>query len=206
MVLSIPASLKKLSRELIKHPKDYTPGHILLTILNVGEGSISRTGLQKMFGLGEGSVKSMIKCMKKYGLIKTSATGSRLTRKGIKLLKLLRYHAPRLRKVGLDKLSVGKVNYAVVLRKKRTFDALKIRDMVVRLGGTGAVLLSIKHGVFKIPYVAEDLKSISTKDYEKLSEMNPKDDDFILIVGGDDDRLALSALGSILFELLIRQA
>lgn len=190
----------------MKHPKDYTPGHVLLTILHIGEGTVSRAKLQRLLGLGEGSVKSMVKCMKKYGLISTSASGSRLTGRGIGVFKRVRLHVPELRKTGLDYLSVGRVNYTAVLRGIEPLDALKTRDMAVRLGGSGAVLLTQKEGGFRIPYVAEDLRSISLKDYEELSKMSIKDNDLILIVGGDDDCSALGALGSIILELLMRQA
>lgn len=190
----------------MKHPKDYTPGHVLLTILHIGEGSVSRAKLQKLLGLGEGSVKSMVKCMKKHGLISTSASGSRLTSRGIGVFKRVRLHVPELRKTVLDYLSVGRVNYTAVLRNMEPLDALKIRDMAVRLGGSGAVLLSLKEGCLKIPYVAEDLRSVSAKDYEELSKMSLKEKDSILIVGGDDDCSALGAMGSIILELLTRQA
>ncbi|MEM2929673.1 MAG: DUF4443 domain-containing protein [Thermoproteota archaeon] len=199
-------SLRKLLQECVKHPKDYTPGHILLTILHIGEGSVSRVKLQRLLGLGEGSVKSMVKCMKKYGLISTSASGSRLTGRGMGILNHARLHVPELRKTSLDYLSVGKANYTAVLRGVEPLDALKIRDMAVRLGGSGAVLLSLSEGSLRIPYVAEDLRSVSVKDHEELSKMSLKNKDFILIVGGDDDRSALGALGSILLELLMRQA
>jgi DNA-binding MarR family transcriptional regulator len=190
----------------MKHPKDYTPGHILVTILHAGDGSVSRAKLQKLLGLGEGSVKSMVKCMKKHGLISTSASGSRLTGRGIGVFKRVRLHVPELRKTVLDYLSVGRVNYTAVLRNMEPLDALKIRDMAVRLGGSGAVLLSLKEGCLKIPYVAEDLRSVSAKDYEELSKMSLKEKDSILIVGGDDDCSALGAMGSIILELLTRQA
>jgi hypothetical protein len=36
--------------------------------------------------------------------------------------------------------------------------------------------------------------------------MSLKEKDSILIVGGDDDRSALGAMGSIILELLMRQA
>jgi len=201
-------SLRKLVRERTrtKHPKDYTPGHILLTILHIGEGSVSRAKLQRLLGLGDGSVRSMVNYMKEHGLISTSKAGSRLTPRGMGLLKRLRLHVPDLRKTSLDYLSVGRVNYAAVLRNVEPPGALKIRDMAVRLGGTGAVLLSWMEGSLRIPHVADDLRSVSVKDYEELSKIILKDGDFILVVGGDDENSALGALGSILLEILVRQA
>jgi hypothetical protein len=148
----------------------------------------------------------MVNYMKEHGLISTSKAGSRLTPRGIGLLKRLRLHVPELRKAGLDYLSVGRVNYVAVLRNVEPPSALKIRDMAVRLGGTGTVLLSFKEGSFRIPCVADDLRSVSVKDYEELSKMILKNDDFILVVGGDDENSALRALGSILLEILVRQA
>ncbi|MBO3808590.1 MAG: hypothetical protein FGF50_03240 [Candidatus Brockarchaeota archaeon] len=204
--MSVLEYLKRLVQECEKHPKDYTPGHVLLTILQIGEGTVSRAKLQRLLGLGEGSVKSMVKCMKKYGLISTSASGSRLTGRGIWILKRVKLHVPELSKTGLDYLSVGRVNYMAVLRGIGPLDALKTRDMAVRLGGSGAVLLTLKEGGFRIPYVAEDLRSFSVKDHEELSKLSLKDNDFILIVGGEDERSALGALGSILLELIMRQA
>jgi predicted transcriptional regulator len=204
--VSTTGSLRKLIEEWKKHPKDYTLGHILLTMLYMEESSVSRAKLQKLLGLGEGSVKSMIKCMKKHGLLSTSASGSKLTDRGIGFLKRVKLHVPELRKTCLEYLSVGRVNYMAVLRGVDAPDALKIRDMAVKFGGTGAVLLSIKEGSFKIPYVADDLKNVSMRDYKELSKTNPQDNDNILVVGGENNGSALSAIGSILFDLLYRQA
>ncbi|MCS7138773.1 MAG: hypothetical protein NZ873_01795, partial [Crenarchaeota archaeon] len=102
--------------------------------------------------------------------------------------------------------SVGKINYAALLRGIRISEILKIRDMVIRLGGTGAVLLFYKEGYVEVPYVTNDLKSISDTDYSKICEISPHEGDSIIIVGGDDKNSALKALGYVLLELLIRQA
>ncbi|MGC8831414.1 MAG: DUF4443 domain-containing protein [Thermoproteota archaeon] len=201
--MSAAGCLRKLAEEWEKHPKDYTLGHILLTMFYTGENSVSRAKLQRLLGLGEGSVKSMVKCMRKHGLLSTSASGSRLTSRGIGLLKRLRFHVPELRKAYLEYLSVGRVNYMAVLRRLNTLDALKIRDMAVRFGGTGAVLLSINGGRFRIPYVADDLRNVSFRDHEELSKTSLRDEDYILVVGSEDNSSALSAIGSILFDLLI---
>ncbi|MEM2088944.1 MAG: DUF4443 domain-containing protein [Thermoproteota archaeon] len=201
--MSTTGCLRKLAEEWEKHPKEYTLGHILLTMFYTGESSVSRAKLQKLLGLGEGSVKSMVKCMKKHGLLSTSASGSRLTNRGIGLLKRLKLRVPGLRKACLEYLSVGRVNYMAVLRGLDTLDALKIRDMAVRFGGTGAVLLSIREGRFNVPYVADDLRNMSMRDQEELSKTSPREDDYILVVGGENNSSALSAMGTILFNLLI---
>jgi len=83
---------------------------------------------------------------------------------------------------------------------------LKVRDNVVRLGGTGAVLLSYREGRVEIPYVAEDLKSVSSSDYGEICKISPREGDSIIIVGGENRGLALRALGSVLLELLAHQA
>jgi DNA-binding MarR family transcriptional regulator len=201
--VSTAGCLRKLVEEWEKHPKDYTLGHILLTMFYTGEGSVSRAKLQRLLGLGEGSVKSMVKCMRKHGLLSTSASGSRLTNRGIEILKCVKLHIPELRKAYLEYLSVGRINYMAVLRGLDALDALKIRDMAVRFGGTGAVLLSIREGRFRIPYVADDLRNVSLRDHKELSKTSPRDEDYILVVGSENNSSALSAVGSILFDLLI---
>ncbi|MEM2940463.1 MAG: DUF4443 domain-containing protein [Thermoproteota archaeon] len=201
--MSTRGCLRKLAAEWEKHPKDYTLGHILLTIFYTGENSVSRAKLQRLLGLGEGSVKSMVKCMRKHGLLSTSAGGSRLTNRGIGLLKRVKLHVPELRKACLEYLSVGNINYMAVLRGLDALDALKIRDMAVRFGGTGAVLISIREGRLRIPYVNDDLRNVSLRDYEELSKTSFRDDDYILVVGSENNSSALSAIGSMLFYLLI---
>ncbi|MGQ9690205.1 MAG: DUF4443 domain-containing protein [Thermoproteota archaeon] len=200
------SGLKRLVKECEKHPKDYTPGHILLKVLYASEGSISRTKLKRLLRLGEGSVKSLMKCMWKYGLLSFSPSGSRLTKKGMGVLNRVRLHVKDLRKIDLEYLSVGRVSYVAILRRVKMPDALKLRDRVVRLGGVGAVILFVKEGAIKVPYVIDDLKTVSEDDYERLSKIDLEEDDLILIVGGENDGSTLSAIGSILFELLLHQA
>lgn len=192
-------------KEFEKHPKDFNIGHVLLAMFYAEDG-LSRARLQELLGLGEGSVKSMVKYMKKHGLISTSKAGSKLTGKGAGILSKVRVFVPKICRIGLEYLSVGKINYAALLRGIKISGILGLRDRVVRLGGTGAVLLFYTKGRVEVPYVAEDLKSISSSDYAKICEMNPQEGDSIIIVGGEDKSSALKALGSVLSELLTHQA
>ncbi|MEM1557021.1 MAG: DUF4443 domain-containing protein [Thermoproteota archaeon] len=197
--------LRKMEKEFEKHPKDFNIGHILLILFYAEEG-LSRSKLKELLGLGEGSVKSIVKYMKKHGLVSTSRAGSKLTKKGLSMLRKIMVFVPRICRISLEYLSVGKINYAAILRGMKISEILRIRDMVIRLGGTGAVLLSYKEGRVEIPYVVEDLKSVSSSDYGKICEMSPQDGDSIIIVGGESKGSALRALGSVLLELLIHQA
>ncbi|MBO3769978.1 MAG: DUF4443 domain-containing protein [Thermoproteota archaeon] len=197
--------LKKMVKELEKHPKDFNIGHVILAMF-YAEGGLSRARLQELLGLGEGSVKSMIKYMKKHRLISTSRAGSKLTEKGVSMLSKIRVFVPKICRISLEYLSVGKINYAAVLRGIKISEILRIRDMVVRFGGTGAVLLFYKDGSVEVPYVTNDLKSISDRDHIKICEIGPKEGDSIIIVGGEDKASTLKALGSVLLELLAHQA
>lgn len=197
--------LKKMVKGFEKHPKDFNIGHVLLAMFYAEDG-LSRARLQELLGLGEGSVKSMVKYMKKHGLVSTSKAGSKLTRKGSSILRKIRLFVPKICGISLEYLSVGKINYAAILRGMKISEILRIRDMVIRLGGTGAVLLFYKEGRVEIPYVAEDLKSVSNSDYGNICGMGPQDGDSIIIVGGEDRGSALKALGSVLLELLVHQA
>ncbi|MBO3799790.1 MAG: hypothetical protein FGF52_01875 [Candidatus Brockarchaeota archaeon] len=197
--------LRRMAREFEKHPKDFNIGHILLILFYAEEG-LSRSRLKELLGLGEGSVKSIVKYMKKHGLLSTSKAGSRLTKKGSSILRKIMVFVPRICKVSLEYLSVGKINYAAILRGVKISEILRIRDMVIRLGGTGAILLFYKRGRVEIPYVTEDLKSVSSSDYSKICELNPQEEDSIIIVGGEDKSSALKALGSVLLGLLMQQA
>ncbi len=196
--------LRKMAKEFEKHPKDFNIGHILLTMFYAEEG-LSRARLQEILGLGEGSVRSIIKYMKKHELVSTSRAGSSLTRKGMNIIRKIRVLVPKICRISPEYLSVGKVNYVALLRGVKISEILKMRDRVVRFGGTGAVLLFYKEGRVEIPYVAEDLKSVSNSDYAKICEINPQEGDSIIIVGGDSKSSALKALGSLLLELLTHQ-
>lgn len=192
-------------KEFEKHPKDFNIGHVILAMF-YAENGLSRARLQELLDIGEGSVKSMIKYMKKHGLISTSKAGSKLTEKGVSMLSKIKVFVPKICKISLEYLSVGKINYAAILRGVKISEILRIRDMVVRFGGSGAVLLFYKNGYVEVPYVAKDLKSISDKDYDKVCEIGPREGDSIIIVGGEDKSSALKALGSVLLELLTHQA
>ncbi|MBU4407040.1 MAG: hypothetical protein KKB24_05580, partial [Candidatus Altiarchaeota archaeon] len=60
----------------------FSEAHLVRALLMLSSGRVGRKNLVKILGVGEGSVRTIIKRLKGEGLIKSSKQGHELTQKG----------------------------------------------------------------------------------------------------------------------------
>ena len=163
--------------------------HVLKTLQLIQErGHVSRHTLCKKLGLGEGTVKTLVKHLKIYDLVETDKTGTRITEKGNKLLSELALSMPAEMNISTCSVALGNFNYAILLKQMAYVikTGIEQRDAAIKMNALGATTLVYKDKRFMIPKTNFDALHKEQKLRTLLVEaLNPEEDD-VLIIGSDN--------------------
>ena len=139
--------------------------HLQRTLLKLSDCEMGRKALVDYLGVGEGSVRTIIKRLSEQGLVRSSNRGHMLTSKGKK-------HADRIlerlsKPFELDSFGFLPGRYCVVLVSdcptKRN-DWINMRDYAIKCGADGAMLL-VNDGVLSFPG-----SQMRLEDYPRLKK------------------------------------
>ena len=162
---------------------EFTKTHVLLAILTINREKIGRKQLSRKLELGEGTVRNLINRLQEEELILTTRQGVSLTEKGEKFLLDI---SSNIKGTQIDdtRITVGEYNYAVIIRNQaqKVRFGVEQRDQALISGAKGATTIKFNKGDFIIPGVDSKLDEFIL---EKLENLNPKDDDVIIIGTGD---------------------
>jgi hypothetical protein len=130
-----------------------------------------------------------------------------MTEKGRKFLAELLSSIPAECEVPNCSISLGKFNYAILLKQLSVAIKLGIeqRDAAIRVGGVGATTLLFRKGKFVIPVTYIDsLKKEPQIHGLLIKELSPKDGDVVIIASSDrNEKVAeLSAKNAALLTVL----
>jgi hypothetical protein len=153
-------------------------------------GHISRDLLCKELNLGEGSIKTLVKHLMMQDMIETSNAGTKMSDKGKKFFTELHSSIPAECKIPKCSIAIGKFNHAILLRALGYTIRLGIeqRDDVIKAGGIGATTLLFRKGKFMMPSSHTDSLRKEPRIHKLLiEELNPKDDDVVIIASSDED-------------------
>jgi len=163
----------------------FIEAHLVKALMTIdAEGPVGRVKLSKTLGLGEGTIRTLIKHFENEGLIKTSKTGIVLTNSGKKLTSSLKSRISKETEVPRSFLTVGPFNVAILI--KNAADAIKggleQRDAAIKVGALGATTLIYGRGKLNMPLVDEDI----FRDYPAIrealiSKLKPQENDVIII-------------------------
>jgi predicted transcriptional regulator len=163
--------------------------HVFKTLQLIQEnGHVSREKLCEDLGLGEGTIKTLVRHLKMQNLIESTNAGTTMTKKGNSFFSELLSSIPS--EISLSKCAItfGKFNYAVLVKQMSSIikDGIAQRDAAIRMGASGATTLLFKDNKFLIPQTKFD----SLKDEHQLSEqmiknLHPQDGD-VIIIGSDN--------------------
>ncbi|MEM2674865.1 MAG: DUF4443 domain-containing protein [Candidatus Hadarchaeales archaeon] len=156
--------------------------HVRRALEEMEGGRISRKELCRRLGLGEGSVRSILKKLKREGLVTSSRAGHTLTRRG--RLRLGRPLA--FLRVEAGGLTVGKVDVATVVRgaANRVRKGVEQRDEAIKAGAKGATVLIFRKGRFEIPGLRFKVDRKLAR--ELVDHFRLRDGDVVVIGTGDD--------------------
>ena len=155
--------------------------HVLRALFLLDEGMMGRKKLVKLLGVGEGSVRTIIKRLSSDGLIKSSMRGHSLTESGQKFVaeKLKQMSKPQ--KMDLADFVNGVKSALIVYgASDRVGAGVALRDTALKAGADGAVILEyLKELVFAGEKMNLNEYPMSKKELESL-EMSAGD---VLVVG-----------------------
>ncbi|TBR08583.1 MAG: hypothetical protein EPO62_06680 [Candidatus Nitrosotenuis sp.] len=154
---------------------------------------VSRMTLVADLGLGEGSVKTLVKHLKMHGLVETSKGGMRLSEKGKILYSKISATVPRESPIQKCSIGLGTFNHAVLLKGfgSEINSGLEQRDFAKFMGATGATTLVYKNKRFLMPGQTQDSLKNERKIRESIMEnLLPQNDDAIIIASADDKKTA----------------
>ncbi|MEM2878026.1 MAG: DUF4443 domain-containing protein [Candidatus Hadarchaeales archaeon] len=154
--------------------------------LLLNESRMSRKELSKRMGIGEGSVRTIMKELKNRGLVRSTRSGHFLTERGIKMAGAPRESAV----VSVSGITVGSVNVAILVRKASHLvrRGIEQRDEAIKVGAKGATVLICEGG--RLVFPDRFMKVGSDAEEELFSKLSPEDGDVIVIGTADDLRLA----------------
>ncbi|MGA8565992.1 MAG: DUF4443 domain-containing protein [Nitrososphaeraceae archaeon] len=163
--------------------------HVFKTLQLIQEnGHVSRENLCKDLGLGEGTIKTLVRHLKMQNLIESTNAGTTMTKKGNSFFSGLLSSIPSEISLSKCAITLGKFNYAVLVKQMSSMikDGIAQRDAAIRMGASGATTLLFKDNKFLIPQTDFD----SLKDEHQLSEqmiknLHPQDGD-VIIIGSDN--------------------
>ena len=163
--------------------------HVFKTLQLIQEnGHVSREKLCKDLGLGEGTIKTLVRHLKMQNLIESTNAGTTMTKKGNSFFSELLSSIPSEISLSKCAITLGKFNYAVLVKQMSSMikDGIAQRDAAIRMGASGATTLLFKDNKFLIPQTYFD----SLKDEHQLSEqmiknLHPQDGD-VIIIGSDN--------------------
>jgi hypothetical protein len=191
-----------------ERPRSFHRGHVLLSIMTLEpEVGLSRNDLQIILGLGGGSIRSLISRLTMNHLVVASPSGMRLKGLGTKVKEAVAGMVRGPTEVGLDYLRMDITNVAYLVKNLRMSEgeSIRLRDAVVRYGGTGATTCSVSGSAISVPGVTENLEDTSRTDAFALRKLKPSDGDAIFVSSAPSRAVAASAGAAALFEFLLEK-
>lgn len=175
--------------------------HLKRMLFECSRGPVGRKRLVQILGLGEGSVRTVIKRLTEDGLLSSSKAGHTLTSKGKKTVSdLLKLHSIPV-EVDLEKTLGGMSSYVVVFgRAGSVSSTASLRDEALRAGADGALIL-VKSDRLRFPN--DDIQVGDFPDLgEKLSGITLLRGDVLVIGFGASKALAEDGALSVVQRLL----
>jgi hypothetical protein len=180
--------------------------HVLKTMQMMHENNkIGRSMMMRELGLGEGSVKTIIKHMKISGLVENSNAGMWLSNKGKSIYTKLHTLIPKEMNIPKGSATLGKYNHAVLLKNMayNVRSGIEQRDAAIKAGAVGATTLVFRNQRLVLPGTGEDLMKNDQKIYSLIIEkMSPEENDVIIIGSSQSKKIAeMGAKSAALFTI-----
>ena len=171
------------------------------------QGPVGRSKLAKTLGLGEGSIRTLIRHLEKEGLIEISREGIVLTGLGESLVSSMTSNLSQSIEISRGPLTVGAFNMAILVR--HAADAVRTgleqRDAAIMVGALGATTLIFSGGRMTMPSVNEDVFRDAPRIRGTLiSQLKPQEND-VIVIGSARNRLT-AEFGAIAAALEILKA
>ncbi len=172
--------------------------HVVLALLKLHRaGRIGRRKLASELGLGEGSVRSLLKRLVSSGLAESSRAGWGLAPSGEELVESLKRFLVGPIRVRAGNLTVSSKDAAVLVRggERGVTTGLGIRDAAFRAGADGATVLVLRPDAVYFPDGVKCPGDLQKKAREIAKSLKARTGDAIII--GTSKNYVLAELGAI---------
>jgi len=166
---------------LIDIRASYSIAHIVKVLFLLSEKRMGRHQLMKEMGLGEATIKTLIKRLKKNNLIKKTTKGNVLTKKGSLLVNKILKNISKPVKITIKEYTVGKYNFAVLVKKVscKVRSGIEQRDEAIKIGADGSTTLVCKNDRLIFPGCERKIV-----DLEKILRKHFKiEDEDVIVIG-----------------------
>jgi hypothetical protein len=167
---------------------------LLLLYAIADEGPIGRYALKGILNLPEGVTRGLLSSLSTQNLLLTSKAGCKLSEKGENALHawLTRYGVLTIKELDVGQLKIANAHMAIHVRGRKPKSILEGRDLAVRAGAKGAILLTFLNGVLSVPMVYPDLsREFPEVAKTLLNVFNLKNGDLVIVCGASDRWRAL---------------
>jgi len=182
-------NVKEILNSLIKEKAPgpaltFTLLHLIKALELMAENPIGRGKLAKNLGIGEGTVRTIIKRLKDSNIIEISREGCHLTSFGRKLWEKFKKKIPK--KVFLEKNEFSLAQYSVAVLVKgcgsKVRTGMKQRDAAIMVGADGATTLVVKDKKLIIPGVSDNIAKDYPVAYKQIVKLlNPEQNDVVIV-------------------------
>lgn len=159
---------------------NFSDVHIIRALILLSREEIGRKNLVKGLGIGEGSVRTILKRLRKGGLVRSSKKGQLLSKKGKGYIQkyLKRFTAP----IEFKSVDSGKFCSVAIIHKKadRIKTGFEQRDIAVGAGADSVLVLNYKNR--KLEFPTKDVRLSDFPDLiEGLKGFRFNEDDVVII-------------------------
>jgi hypothetical protein len=183
--------VEKVTRKIAPGPiPSFNEAHVIKALELIGNSIyIGRIRLSKKLALGEGTTRTLIKHLKKEGIIQSSRIGISFTIKGKKLFFELQNKLSPGFEIPNSKLTLGPYNVAVLVRDlaKAVGTGMEQRDIAIMSGASGATTLIFTRNKLSLPSGEENLSESMPELHNKLvTQFRPRENDVIIVGCGEN--------------------
>ena len=178
----------------------FNDAHMLYILCLCGIGRTSRLELAERTGVGEGTVRNILACLRRLGLVDTIRRGSALTSEGTSLVEEIGIEIPEEQPLGLLDC---KAEFVLLAHGKgHLMDSdIKYRDGAIMMGASVCMPFRMDGGKVTVPYY--DAVQLEYPDLSELAEsIGMKDGDAGMLCGAASIQVASSAAFGGMLKLL----
>jgi predicted transcriptional regulator len=166
----------------------FTIFHVFYAIELMSQKPIGRNKLAKKLDVGDGAVRTIISRLRNAGLIETSKEGCNLTKKGLEVWGQFEEIFPKRVEIAKSELNQSDNNFAFLVKDsgQKVKSGIDQRDAAIIAGARKALVIVFKDGHLRIESVSDCIeKQYPTAANQILQELNPEDNDVIIVAGAD---------------------
>ncbi|MEM0053328.1 MAG: DUF4443 domain-containing protein [Nitrososphaeria archaeon] len=191
--MSLINELKSFTiKKYVGPPEYFDHTHVALLIYYLGEyAPKSRFELSRFLGIGEGSVRTILKRLKVNSIINVTKKGVYLSEKGLTFYKEFKKIFPLITEDNIYSLAPGKYNVIILAKKLmvKVSQGIEQRDQAIKYGATGAITLVYEKDGFKFPSTKESVEELyPSKFWSRIRSLGQPEDGDVLIICFAEDR------------------